>query len=325
MDFIRRAGNGTDLIIETTLIDNSGNGITTGLTVTASIQRMSDGNYWTTTPAFDSATESSLHTLTHIREGLYAFTLVTGAEDPERQFRIHLVVTGNPQVNHNATESDIILAKIPTAAEVNAEVDTALADIHLDHLFAVDYDPASKPGVATALFNELIEDDGGVSRYTANALEQSPGDATLANQTAISAALLVIDDIVDEILVDTTTGGAGPWTSANTDADITKILGVAITEGGAGRLAAAFSKFLDVATPARDVNDIGDLQKIEGSTTIDGLTITKYFEKHLAYFLGKMLINNPDNGKIKFLKQNEIDEAFTHLINSALRQLISSP
>jgi len=61
-----------------------------------------------------------------------------------------------------------------TAAQVNTEVDNALSDIHLDHLFAVDYDPASKPGVATALLNELIESDSGVSRYTANALEQGP-------------------------------------------------------------------------------------------------------------------------------------------------------
>ena len=61
-----------------------------------------------------------------------------------------------------------------SAAAVNAEVDTALADIHLDHLLAVDYDPASKPGTATALLNELVESDSGVSRFTANALEQGP-------------------------------------------------------------------------------------------------------------------------------------------------------
>lgn len=59
-------------------------------------------------------------------------------------------------------------------ASINTEVGTALADIHLDHLLAADYNPASKPGVATALLNELIESDAGVSRYTANALEQGP-------------------------------------------------------------------------------------------------------------------------------------------------------
>jgi len=65
-----------------------------------------------------------------------------------------------------------------SAAAVNAEVDTALTDIHLDHLLAADYDPASKPGTATALLNELVESDGGVSRFTTNALEQAPGSAT---------------------------------------------------------------------------------------------------------------------------------------------------
>ncbi len=65
----------------------------------------------------------------------------------------------------------------------------ALDEIHIDHLLAVDYDPASKPGVATALLNELIESNAGVSRYTAASLAQAPsgsgGDATAANQTLI--------------------------------------------------------------------------------------------------------------------------------------------
>ena len=66
---------------------------------------------------------------------------------------------------------------VPDAAGVAAtpaEVATALTDIHLDHLLAANYDPAAKPGVATALLNEIIENDGGVSRYTSNALEQAP-------------------------------------------------------------------------------------------------------------------------------------------------------
>ena len=73
-------------------------------------------------------------------------------------------------------------------AEVQAEAEDALVAKHLDHLLAADYDPASKPGVATALLNEMVEDDSGVSRFTANALEEGPsggGAATLANQTTI--------------------------------------------------------------------------------------------------------------------------------------------
>ena len=60
-------------------------------------------------------------------------------------------------------------------AEVESEVNDALVALHLDHLLAADYDPASKPGVSTALLNELVENDGGVARFTTNALEQGPG------------------------------------------------------------------------------------------------------------------------------------------------------
>jgi len=75
-----------------------------------------------------------------------------------------------------------------STAEVNTEVDTALSDIHLDHLLAADYDPASKPGTATALLNELIESDSGVSRFTANALEQAPS-GTGASAASIRAEM----------------------------------------------------------------------------------------------------------------------------------------
>jgi hypothetical protein len=58
--------------------------------------------------------------------------------------------------------------------EVQSEVDDALIAQNLDHLFTTTYDPASKPGAADALLNELVESDGGVSRFTVNALENGP-------------------------------------------------------------------------------------------------------------------------------------------------------
>lgn len=122
-----------------------------------------------------------------------------------------------------AGASDISGLNDLSAADVNAEVDTALADIHLDHLLAADYDPASKPGVATALLNELVESDGGVSRFTENALEQAPSgtgasaadiadavwDEAQADHVAagsfglIASEIATIDGIVDNILADT--------------------------------------------------------------------------------------------------------------------------
>lgn len=80
-------------------------------------------------------------------------------------------------------------------AEVQSEVQDAIEANHLDHLLAATYDPASKPGAADALLNELVESDGGVSRFTANALEQGPSggggvaDWTADERTAIRATL----------------------------------------------------------------------------------------------------------------------------------------
>lgn len=85
-------------------------------------------------------------------------------------------------------------------AEVNTEVDGAIETYHLQYLLAVDYDPASPPGVSTALLNEIIESDAGVSRFTTNALENAPsggggGDATAANQATIIAAIGTMTDL----------------------------------------------------------------------------------------------------------------------------------
>jgi len=74
-------------------------------------------------------------------------------------------------------------------ASVNAEVDAAIETYHLDHLLAATYDPASKPGAADALLNELVENDGGVSRYTANALEQAPTGGSAPTAADIADAV----------------------------------------------------------------------------------------------------------------------------------------
>lgn len=102
-----------------------------------------------------------------------------------------------------------------SAAQVESEANDALVAIHLHHLLAADYDPASKPGVATALFNELIESDAGVSQFTANALEEAP--------TGSGAS---VDAIADEVETRTIAGvtlvnglAANSITAAATAAD----------------------------------------------------------------------------------------------------------
>lgn len=77
-----------------------------------------------------------------------------------------------------------------SAADVNAEIDTALADIRLDELMVTTL--GSQPA-AGSMLGDLTEDDAGIQRFTTNALEQAPsgtgGDASAANQAAIIAHL----------------------------------------------------------------------------------------------------------------------------------------
>jgi hypothetical protein len=100
---------------------------------------------------------------------------------------------------------NVVVPDVAGTAATPAEVATALTDIHLDHLLAADYDPASKPGVATALLNELVENDGGVSRYTANALEQAPTDGTAPTVTQIRQEMDSNSTRLSTIAGDTTT------------------------------------------------------------------------------------------------------------------------
>lgn len=110
-------------------------------------------------------------------------------------------------------------------SEIDAKIASGLSDIHLDHLFAVDYDPASKPGVATALLNELIVSDAGVSQYSTNALENGPsgGDATEAKQDTILANLATVDTVVDAVKAKTDNLPSDPASETNVDANETKI------------------------------------------------------------------------------------------------------
>ena len=94
---------------------------------------------------------------------------------------------GVPEVD--VTHHDGVVTNISTltAANVESECNDALVALHLDHLLAVDYDPSSKPGASTALLNEIIENDSGVSRFTQNALEQGPDTDHTGTGSSLSA------------------------------------------------------------------------------------------------------------------------------------------
>jgi len=141
------------------------------------------------------------------------------------QAAVNDVPTNTELATALGTADDATLAAIAalnnlSAAQVNAEVDAAIETYHLDHLLAVTYDPASKPGAADALLNELVESDAGVSRFTANALEQGPGGGSAP--TAAEVADAVWDEVLaghvgagsaGEALAAAGTAG-DPWTTA---------------------------------------------------------------------------------------------------------------
>jgi hypothetical protein len=163
--------------------------------------------------------------------------------------------------------------------DVNAEVDTALTDIHLDHLLAVDYDPAAKPGTATALLNEIVESDAGVSRFTANALEQAPSGTG-------ASAEVIADAVWDELV--TGHDGAGKagtqlWTDID---DIHTDLGTAITAIGDVHATDLPDLHSDVAAVKTELDDIHntDLPAVKADTadihTDVGTAITAIGDVH---------------------------------------------
>ena len=160
----------------------------------------------------------------------------------------------------STTLDDLIDTEIATivsqtaAATLESEANDALVALHLDHLLAVTYDPASEPGVADALLNELVESDAGVARFTANALEQAP--------TGSGASVEAIaDEVETRTIAGVTTVGtvnalaANSITAAATAADFT----TEVTSGLATAAALdAVDNFVDteIATLQTSVDDI---------------------------------------------------------------------
>ncbi len=113
-----------------------------------------------------------------------------------------------------------------TLTDVEASMQTVIETNHLDHLLAVTYDPASKPGASDALLNELVESDSGVARLTANALEQAPSGTGASAATIADAVwdeLLsghVIAGSAGESLADAAAGGGGGLDAAGVRAAI---------------------------------------------------------------------------------------------------------
>jgi len=136
-------------------------------------------------PADDSDIDAQLATIDGIVDAIKAVT--DNLPDAGALNDLATILADTNELQTDDVPGLIAALNDLSAADVNAEVDTALADIHLDHLLAADYDPASKPGTATALLNELVENDGGVSRFTVNALENAPSGSGASAETIADA------------------------------------------------------------------------------------------------------------------------------------------
>ena len=187
-------------------------------------------------------------------------------------------------------------------AEVQSEVQDAIEVNHLDHLLAATYDPASKPGAADALLNELVGDDGGVSQFTANALELAPtgGSAPTAvqirqeidsNSTQLAAIVADtnelqtdwanggrLDLLIDAILADTGTDGVAiSATTANQIADALLDRAAGVETNRTPRqalrliLAALVGKLSGAATTTVTIRDTNDgVNRVVATVDADG-------------------------------------------------------
>ena len=175
---------------------------------------------------------------------------------------------------------DTLITNVPdviSLAAINAQADAALSDIHLDHLLAVTYDPASKPGAADALLNELVEDDSGVSRYTANALEQAPtgGSAPTVDQIADEVETRTIAGVttVTNLTNAPTVGDLTATMKASVNAEVDTALNTAIPGSPTADSINERVKAIDDKLPAGNIGDAtaaNQATMIADVATVDG-------------------------------------------------------
>jgi hypothetical protein len=82
-------------------------------------------------------------------------------------------LTAGRAANLDNLDATVSTRSTVTTAQVNTEVDTAIADARLNQLLAA----SMAAPVAGSLFAELTEDNAGVQRFTSAALAQAPGSS----------------------------------------------------------------------------------------------------------------------------------------------------
>jgi len=143
--------------------------------------------------------------------------LIAGLNDVSTSdIETHVTVSLNSYDGPTKAELDAGLAALNDLS--TGDVDARLAAIHLDHLFAATYDATNKPGASDALLNEMVQNNAGVTQYTAHALQLAPGGAGVTAQAVRDAMKLAptvgdpatgsVDRHLDDLLTDSDVWGA---------------------------------------------------------------------------------------------------------------------
>lgn len=174
-----------------------------------------------------------------------------------------IILPSAPAPADTANLPNVVAASLAAQAraEVNTQVDAAIETYHLDHLLAAAYSPSSPPGAATALLNRIIENDGGVPRFTSNALEAAfPG---------------IADAVWDELQADHTDAGTFGEVAEETAA--IQAVTDALPDAGALSSIASAATLAAVGTNVSAIRDVTDAQGgaiIGGSVVAGNLTTT---------------------------------------------------
>ena len=164
-----------------------------------------------------------------------------------------------------------------SAAEVNAEVDTALSDydgptyaeMEARTILSTDYFDPSVDVVAhvtlvdtTTTNTDMRGTDGAITSLSGVATETKQ-DTIISNQTTAEGKIDIIDSNVDSVLVDTNTtipdliSALNDFDPTTESVNIGQILGSALSETSAGYIANALSYFFNVSPATKTVNDVG--------------------------------------------------------------------
>jgi hypothetical protein len=172
--------------------------------------------------------------------------LVTGgATDVTTYFKLRKTADGLEDTGLTITDLDLQYTRsgVAPTAKVDATALAATDSAHSDNK-AIEIDSTDQPGVYRV--------DWPDAAFAAGVKEVI---LTVKHSSCFTEDLRVLIDAPVNI---TKVGGSAASTPTTVDANVVQILGTAPTEGGAGRLAGAFTKFFNVVSPTGTVNSLPD-------------------------------------------------------------------